>query len=157
MKYDSEIDWNDGDKTVSESEVCEKIKSYVEEGGIIYIGTDSMLKNNICKFASVVAIHSNEKKIANYFFKKQAVKNKMYNTLQNKIFEEVDCSLVIANHFSKLFPNAQIEVHVDVGKTNKSKTRVYVDTIKGWVTGYGFNCKIKPLSWASYIADWHSK
>ena len=157
MKYDSDIKWNNGDKTLSESEVYDAIESYVNDGGIIFIGTDSMLKNNICKFASVVAIHCNEKKIGNYFFIKQVIKDKMYRTLQNKIFEEVDCSLEIASNVAKRFPEAKIEVHVDVGKSNKSRTRIYVDTIKGWISGYGFICKVKPLSWASYIADWHSK
>ena len=82
---------------------------------------------------------------------------KKYKALQNKIFEEVDCSLEIAKELSFYFPDAEIEVHVDVGKTNLSKTRIYVDTIKGWVTGLGYLFKIKPKSWASYIADWHSK
>ena len=63
----------------------------------------------------------------------------------------------IAKELSERFPNSKIEVHVDVGKTNRSKTRIYVDMIKGWVTGMGYLFKIKPQSWASYIADWHSK
>ena len=46
-------------------------------------------------------------------------------TLQNKIFEEVDCSLEIAKEVRGIFPKAKIEVHVDVGKTDKSKTRIY--------------------------------
>jgi uncharacterized protein len=157
MKYDLDNLWRDGKDHITTQEVFEKIKDYVENGGIIYIGTDSMLKHDYCKFASVIAIHSNDLSIANYFFKRKSLPSKNYKTLQNKIFEEVDCSIEIAKECSKRFPSAKIEVHVDVGKTNRSKTRVYVDALKGWVTGMGYLFKIKPNSWASYIADWHSK
>ena len=157
MKYDSENLWSSGDNKLTTQEVFESIKDYVEKGGTIYVGTDSMLRHDFCKFASVIAIHSNEFKIADYFFKKKSLPAYQYKALRNKIYEEVDCSVQIADELSKYFPHSQIEVHVDVGKTNRSKTRIYVDTLRGWVTGMGFKFKIKPNSWASHIADWHSK
>ena len=157
MKYDSENLWSDGEDKLTTQQVFESISDYVDLGGTLYVGTDSMLKNDYCKFASVIAIHSNELKVANYFFKRKTLPAKKYKTLQTKIFEEVDCSIHIANDLSEYFPNSDIEVHVDVGKTNRSKTKIYVDTIKGWVTGMGYYFKFKPNSWASYIADWHSK
>ena len=56
------------------------------------------------------------------------------------------------------FPDADIEVHVDIGSSKKSKTRTMVDQVKGWVISSGFGFKIKPNSWASStIADWHTK
>jgi len=157
MKYDSENFWICGEEKLSTEEVFESIKDYVKKGGTIFVGTDSMLKHDYCKFASVIAIHSNDLKVANYFYKKKTLPANEYKMLQTKIFEEVDCSIHIAKEFANRFPNAEIEVHVDVGKTNRSKTRIYVDMLKGWVTGMGYLFKIKPKSWASYIADWHSK
>ena len=157
MKYDSDNLWCHGDNKLTTQQVFESIKDYVSKGGIIYVGTDSMLKNDYCKFASVIAIHSNDLKVADYFFKKKSLPSKKYKVLQTKIFEEVDCSVRIANELANFFPHSQIEVHVDVGKTNRSRTRIYVDMIKGWVTGMGYLFKVKPNSWASYIADWHSK
>ena len=157
MKYDSKNLWNNGNNKLTTQEVFEFIKDYVNRGGIIYVGTDSMLRHDYCKFASVIAIHSNDLNVANYFFKKKTVPSKKYKMLQNKIFEEVDCSIEIAKELSLSFPNAKIEVHVDVGKTNRSKTRIYVDMLKGWVTGMGYLFKSKPYSWASDVADWHSK
>jgi len=157
MKYDSENFWSCGEEKLSTPEVFESIKDYVENGGTIFVGTDSMLKHDYCKFASVIAIHSNDLKIANYFYKKKTLPAVSYKSLQNKIFEEVDCSIEIAKECAKRFPMAKIEVHVDVGKTNRSKTRIYIDSLKGLVTGMGYLFKAKPQSWASYIADWHSK
>lgn len=157
MKYDSKNLWTNGNNKLTTVQVFKSISNYVDQGGIIYVGTDSMLKHDHCKFASVIAIHSNKLKIANYFFKKKSLPSKKYKALQYKIFEEVDCSLEIAKELSLFFPGAKIEVHVDVGKTNRSKTRIYIDSLKGWVTGMGYLFKAKPQSWASYIADWHSK
>jgi len=157
MKYDSENLWCNGNKKLTTEEVFESIKDYVDKGGTIFVGTDSMLRHDYCKFASVIAIHSNDLKVANYFYKKKNLPANQYKMLQNKIFEEVDCSIQIAKEFADEFPYAKIEVHVDVGRTNRSRTRIYVDMLKGWVTGMGYLFKIKPQSWASYIADWHSK
>ena len=157
MKYDSKNLWHEGDNKLTTNQVFESIENYVLNGGVIYVGTDSMLRNDYCKFVSVVAIHSNKMKVANYFFKKKSLPAKQYQALQNKIFEEVDCSIEIAQELLNNFPGAKIEVHVDVGKSNRSKTKIYVDMLKGWVTGLGFGFKIKPYSWASYVADWHSK
>ena len=157
MKYDSANLWCEGENKLTTQQVYESINDYVHQGGIIYVGTDSMLRNDYCKFVSVIAIHSNEMKIANYFFKKKSLPANQYQALQNKIFEEVDCSIEIARELSNNFPKAKIEVHVDVGKSNRSKTKMYVEMLKGWVTGLGFGFKIKPHSWASYVADWHSK
>ena len=157
MKYDSNNLWCCGEDKLTTQQVFESIKDYVLKGGIIYVGTDSMLRNDYCKFASVIAIHSNDLRVANYFFKKKSLPAKKYQLLQTKILEEVDCSIQIADELSKYFPQSQIEVHVDVGKSNRSKTRIYVEMIKGWVTGMGYLFKIKPNSWASHIADWHSK
>ena len=157
MIYNSDNLWICDDQTYTSQQIFESIKDYVDKGGKIYVGTDSMLRHDNCKFASVLAVHCNKMRVANYFFKKKTMPAKRYKSLQNKIFEEVNCSLEIAKEFSEYFPEAVIEVHVDVGKSNKSKTKIYVDTIKGWVTGLGFSFKIKPKSWASYIADWHSK
>ena len=157
MKYNSKNLWNNGDDKLTTQEVFESIKDYVKKGGVIYVGTDSMLRHDNCKFASVIAIHSNELNVANYFFKKEILPSRKYKMLQNKIFEEVDCSIEIAKELSSRFPNAKIEVHVDVGRTNRSKTRIYVDMLKGWVTGMGYLFKVKPYSWASDVADWHSK
>jgi uncharacterized protein len=47
-------------------------------------------------------------------------------------------------------------VHIDVGHEGKSKS--VVDACMGWVTGMGFNAKVKPESYAAYsVADHYSK
>tara|TARA_A100001011_G_scaffold46256_1_gene43651 strand:+ start:83 stop:556 length:474 start_codon:yes stop_codon:yes gene_type:complete len=157
MQYDKKLLWKDNEKQYTDQELFDELNNYVEKGGVIYVGTDSMLYNDICKFASVVAIHSNDQKIGKYFYKRASLPAKKYKKLQNKIFEEVDCSLEIARKLEKIYPHAKIEVHVDIGIDSKCKTKKYIDTVKGWVNGLGFAFKFKPKSWASSVADWYSK
>jgi hypothetical protein len=72
--------------------------------------------------------------------------------------QEVQHSVDIAMNLMEKYPEAEIEVHVDVGRTQRSETRKYADSIYGWLKGMGVECKMKPYSWASSsVADWHTK
>ena len=59
----------------------------------------------------------------------------------------------------ELYPEAKIELHLDVSNTNKeSKTSKFADMLIGYAKGSGFDCKIKPEAFAAYcVADKHSK
>ena len=153
--------WHDADgNSITLAEISQKISSYVNEGGKIYIGTDSMLSSTKCVFATAICIHDNAKKIALYYVKRRNSNDRCYSELQDKIFEEVNMSILTSRSLIKYFPESrdQIEVHADVGRTAKSATRTFVDLIRGWVQGLGFACKVKPESWASSsVADWHTK
>ena len=74
-----------------------------------------------------------------------------------KITEEINIAIQTALNIRARFPDADIEVHADVGKTKRSRTREFVEFVRGWITGVGFVCRVKPESWASSIADWHTK
>ena len=53
------------------------VKSLVRKGSKVYVGTDSMLRGDNCIFATVIAFHNNEEKIATYYYKNLEV------TIQN--------------------------------------------------------------------------
>ena len=52
-----------------------------------------------------------------------------------------------------------IELHLDVSPfAAKEGTSKFSEMLKGYVQGYGFECKLKPNAWASQsVADRHSK
>jgi len=155
---DLEENWHNADGTQCDfSEVVEQLKKYVDLGGVIYVGSDSMLGSLSCTFAITICMHMNHGEVANYYFKKFKADKHHYVDLRTKITEEINIAINTALNIKEKFPNAHIEVHADVGKTKRSRTREFVDFIRGWVTGVGFVCKIKPESWASSIADWHTK
>ena len=142
----------------SDEEFAKIVKKFVRKGCKVYIGTDSMLRGDSCNFATVVAFHNNDIRVANYHYKRFNVTNSEYDDLKSKITEEVSLAIQAAQFINSLCPSASIEVHVDIGKNNVNKTRVLLPMVKGWVSGMGYILRVKPESWASSsIADWHTK
>ena len=146
-----------GDQLTADSFMREA-KSLITQGSKVYVGTDSMVRGNNCIFVTVVAFHDSESKIAKYFYKKFKIINGEYKNLKNKINEEVNLSVQAAQKINEFSPSTPIELHVDTGRNKENKTRMMMSTVSGWVTGMGYDLKIKPDSWASSsIADNHTK
>lgn len=142
----------------SDEEFASVVKKFVSEGCKVYVGTDSMLRGDSCNFATVIAFHNNDIRVANYHYKRFKVINAEYVDLQSKITEEVSLAIQAAQFVNDLCPNASIEVHVDIGKSNVNKTRKLLPMVRGWVSGMGYDLRVKPESWASSsIADNHTK
>ena len=150
---------SDGNKIKLKDVFC-RIENYVRSGGKIYVGTDSSgsLSGKTCLYATAICIHNDKMKLANYFFARTKEIGIETQTLRHKIEKEVNYSIDIGVILAERFPDAGIEIHADVGITKKSATRKFVDHIRGWILGSGFDYKIKPNSWASSsVADWHTK
>ena len=145
--------------SISLERMMAEIDEYVKDGGKIFIGTDSQLKSDGCVFVTAICLHSNKgKKYAKYFFSRSRLNKTDYQVLRVRIMHEVQESLRIAFDLMQKYPDAEMEVHVDVGRTQRSATRKFVDSISGWLKGVGLECKMKPYSWASSaIADCHTK
>ena len=146
-------------KSITAESMFDIIDDYTCNGGKIFVGTDSQLNHNFCLFATAICLHGAKGTSGGrYFFKKQKKKNSSYKVLRYRILQEVKHSIDISFKLLEKYPDADIEVHVDIGQTAKSKTRVFVDTVSGWLSGVGFQCRIKPDSWASSsVADCHTK
>lgn len=142
---------------VSIQHIKKDLKEYVEMGGTVYVGSDSMLQPYRCNFATVIALHDRDRNIARYYFKKTKETSLIYRELQVKILKEVELAIQTASLVSDMFPKAKIELHIDVGTKKKNKTAKFYNAIKGWVSGTGFDLKVKPNSWASSLADSHTK
>jgi len=144
---------------VSTETMFEIIDNYISRGGKVFVGTDSQLSNISCTFATAICLHGAEgSQGGRYFFKKKKKKNSSYRVLRYRILQEVKHSIDVSFELLEKYPDADIEVHVDIGQTARSATRVFVDTVSGWLSGVGFQCRIKPDSWASSsIADCHTK
>lgn len=153
------MEWCDADgRNVKHTAIIAELRNYASMGGKIYIGADSMYRNTNCVFACTIALHDAHQNIAKYYFRKVKVTSSKYKDLAVKINKEVDLAVSAALDIREKIPNSNIEIHVDIGKKKKNTTRFLVNQIRGWVTGLGFVCCIKPYSWASSdIADWHTK
>ena len=151
--------WCDADgRNIKHTLIIDELRDYTLMGGKIFVGADSMYRSTGCVFACLIALHDSDQNIAKYYFKKLRDNSPKYKDLSVKINKEVDLAVNTALEIRKKLPNVNIEIHVDIGKKKKNTTRYLVNQIRGWVTGLGFVCCIKPNSWASSdIADWHTK
>ena len=143
---------------LSSKQFLKEVMLLISQSSRVYIGTDSMVRGDNCVFVTVIAFHDNNKKIAKFFYKKIKLENSKYRNLKNKIIEEVSLSMQAAQKISNLSPNISIELHVDIGKNKKNKTKAMMSIVAGWVNGMGYDLKVKPESWASSsIADSFTK
>ena len=151
--------WKDADGNNVDVEFIKKeIEDYVAQGGKIYVGTDRMLFPHKCNFATVIAFHNRDLNIARYYYRKIKRGSERYFELQTKILEEVALAIQTAQFVLELCPQADIELHIDIGTNKKiNATARFFKTIQGWVSGTGFDLRVKPDSWASSLADGHTK
>jgi hypothetical protein len=79
--------------------------------------------------------------------------------LVTRILAETERTIRIAHDIAHLFPDIKMEVHVDVSNTDRQNaTSNLASMIVGYVTGNGFDCKVKPEAFAAAsVADKHSK
>ena len=81
----------------------------------------------------------------------------MFPTMHLRLMNEVFLSIEAANDLREII-SKKAEVHIDVGAEDRgSRTSKYSKQFAGIVTSSGFDCKIKPESWASYVADKFTK
>ena len=158
LELDTKAYWKDCDGKDYEDEFIKKeIEEYVAKGGRVYVGTDSMLLAHKCNFAAELAFHSRDINIARYYYKRFKTGSLEYKELQVKILQEVELAIKTAQFVLKLCPDADVELHIDIGTKKRNATARFFKTIQGWVTGTGFDLKVKPNSWASSLADGHTK
>ena len=169
-----EKEFRTGDgKRVNYAEMVAIIAKYIKQNPEadyeITVGTDSQ-NHDKTKMVEVIAVC----RVGNggIFFYRVEFMDKIMD-LRQKIYEETSRSLENAHglldeiylqivesdeSFDLEKLNIHFVVHCDIGRSRKSKTRVLVQEIMGWVEAEGFECVIKPDSYtASGIANKFSK
>jgi len=139
-------------------EIIKEIKKYVNQDIPVSIGTDSMIKSDKITFASAIGFHSFEKNVANYFFSKKNYNTFEFSNLYSRLGKEVMISINIAKYINNIFPEAKIEVHVDISDSPDNDSNCIAEYAKAWNGYQEFKLIIKPDAWAaSGCADWHTK
>ena len=153
--------WNTGsNNTRSLVEIIEISKDYIERGAKVFIGSDSFQSNKRITFATAICLQGNSNP-GRYFFVRENIDIRFFNSLSARITEETRRSIEIAEYFLEVgkIPSSSIELHLDVSPFHANNgTSKFSEMLKGYVAGYGLECKIKPNAWASQtVADRHSK
>lgn len=160
-------------KVVSYSQMVNLMANYIKQDSTasyeITVGTDSQCHEKT-KIVEVIAV-CRVGRGGIFFYHIEYMKK--IEDLRQKIYEETSRSLenahglldeiylqIIRSDEDCDLDNLDIHfvVHCDIGRSRKSKTRVLVQEIMGWVEAEGFECVIKPDSYtASGIANKFSK
>ena len=147
-------------KTIEFEEIVNIIESHSEQGGHVYVGSDSFLNKKDCTFSTAICLHAADGQSGGrYFIKRNKFDPKLYENLIQRITAEVKNSIDIGLKLIDLCPEIKIELHLDVSSSEKNtKTSKFSDMLVGYANGSGFECKIKPMAFAATsIADKHSK
>ena len=125
----------------------------------IIIGSDSVKLGHVFIFANAICVlNDNNFYDRKYFYHRQKIKDDSYYDLSKRLLRETTESLNIAMDLKKYLSNANIEIHADVNTDTRYMSSKYKNMIVGYITGCGFDCKVKPDSFvASGIADIHTR
>lgn len=143
---------------VSYEEFLMHLKELEKLGLDLFVGTDSQNVRGKISMITCLCFYKTGVQRSKVFYTREVVDMVSIPTLRAKILREAIKSLELALSVEDLFSN-KISIHLDVGTdSKKSKSADFKKELQIMVTSQGFECKIKPDSWASSaIADKLSK
>lgn len=122
----------------------------------IAVGSDSQVLPNHISFVTTICVHYPGRG-GKFYFIKNKQSSRSFPNMRLRIMNEVFLSIEAANDIDEMI-SKKVEVHVDIGSEERiSKTSRFCKEFIGIVNSSGFVCKIKPESWASYVADKFTK
>ena len=135
-----------------------ELKALRKKGLEVYIGTDSQVIKDMISIVTCVCLYKHGIRENKIFYIKNKVKRERYPTLRSRIVFEAHRSLAAALEISPLV-TGPLTIHLDIGSDlKKNKTAKFQKELKMLFTSQGFNCEVKPNSWASSsIADKFTK
>jgi predicted RNase H-related nuclease YkuK (DUF458 family) len=142
--------------TITYDEFKSEILSEAFSDAEIAVGSDSQVLPTHISFVTVICVHYPGRG-GKFFYIKDRVNPKSFPTMHLRLMNEVFLSIEAANDLRSII-SRKAEVHIDVGHEERgSRTSKYSKQFAGIVTSSGFECRIKPDSWASYVADRFTK
>ena len=124
----------------------------------IIIGSDSVKLGYNFIFTKAICVMNEDYYDRRYFYCRTKIKDDSYLDLSKRLLKETTDSLDLAIQIRDTLSNANIEIHADVNPDSNHLSSKYKNMISGYITGCGFDVKVKPLSFvASSIADQHTR
>jgi predicted RNase H-related nuclease YkuK (DUF458 family) len=122
----------------------------------LIVGTDSQARDNV-HFVTAVVIHRLGKGARYYYERRHHLP---MASLRQRLYHETALSLHVGGQLAERLARdkleVDVEIHLDIG--NNGATRELIREIVGWVTGSGFDAKVKPDAYgATKVADKHTK
>jgi Uncharacterized protein conserved in bacteria len=114
----------------------------------VCIGTDSQVKGTFTEFATAI-VFIRKGKGGFMYLNNETTQEKM--TIKQRMMTEVSRSIEVAYRLCDLFTshNIDMEVHVDINTNPIYKSNDALKEAIGYISGMGFNFKVKPEAFAS--------
>lgn len=141
---------------ISYDDLKRELSLDVNSNADIAVGSDSQVLTNHTSFVTTICIHYPGRG-GKFYFIKNRESSRLFPSMRLRIMNEVFLSIEAANDIDEMI-SRKVEVHIDIGSEERvSKTSKFCKEFIGIVNASGFICKIKPESWASYVADKFTK
>lgn len=148
--------WFDGSgNTVEFSEILEYILSK-KDTHEIHIGSDSQPYYSYVVFATTICLYLPGRG-ATYYVSREKSKSKAFKNLGLRLQHESELAIFVANKIRDALSLEKITIHADISPNPVNKSFKYVKPIQSFIQSMGFECIIKPDSWAAWVADKHAK
>tara|TARA_Y100000034_G_scaffold28883_2_gene34749 strand:- start:17911 stop:18408 length:498 start_codon:yes stop_codon:yes gene_type:complete len=133
-------------------ELSKFLETQITKEHAIYIGVDSQERNNNLLLATAVILHKSNKGGALFYCREFLTKT---CSLRQRLLLETQRATEVAIALSELCDKARkFTVHLDVNSNSKHKSNMLLKEAKSYVIAQGFDCEVKPNSWASFcVAD----
>ena len=147
---------NAGSKVVGLNEVIQFIEKNKEKAEI-HVGCDSHYIKDRCIFAVVVAVYEPSKG-GTYFFARNKVDRKTIPNMKMRLLKETETAIELANIINVSVDLKKTYVHLDINPDKRFKSSQVFTSATSWVKSQGYDCIVKPDSWASsWLADAYAK
>lgn len=135
------------------------IGNHVRSGGKIFVGCDSNVSGVVCTYAVAIALYDDTVRTGGrYFFNRDRITIDPKMPLRVRLMEEATRAIETALELQSIFSDARIEIHLDVSQRKENLSNTVADQVAGYAKAAGFDCKLKPESWASScVADEHTR
>jgi predicted RNase H-related nuclease YkuK (DUF458 family) len=141
---------------ISYNDLKEELSLDLDSNAEIAVGSDSQSMPRHISFVTTICVH-HPGLGGRFYFIKNKQSSKLFPSMRLRIMNEVFLSIEAANDLEEMI-SRKAEVHLDIGGEERvSKTSRFCKEFIGIVNSSGFVCKIKPESWASYVADRFTK
>lgn len=141
-------------------EFLKLVKEYDKKGYDFFIGTDSQVFENHISIVTAICPRKMDEGFGTsgkIFYIKNRIDPRECPSLRARMLMEAYKSIEAAMDLDS-YISGKISIHLDIGTGNKSETRIYTKELQYLVTAQGYECKVKPESWAAgAVADRFSK
>jgi len=137
-------------------EFKEDLISLQENGYNVFIGADSQIIKNKVSVVTCVCLYK-EGRGGRIFYTKERVPKSKFPTTRVRLLYEAYKSIEVAMEIEE-FVHGGLTIHLDIGSDIlKSMSARYKKEAESIVLSMGYDCAIKPDSWASSVADRFTK